>query len=196
MSVKRVVMFPKERAENVTNDKFELKQKTDNVKLTQENMEGVVDGEIVLYEDYEYRYNMSFFPKGWKYIEKMNGWGVRVIDKNKSSYSNICGYIKGKPVIGMTFAFWDCENIIETPRIPETVRNIFSSFEGCKNLKAVINLPEGIISMNYSFMYCENLEEIPQIPSSVKNMDFTFYECKSLENIPNIPRNVTNLNYT
>lgn len=52
----------------------------------------VNNGDVFVYGDYEYRYDKwySVDNSGWVPVsEENNGWGVRVLDNTKSSYSEI-----------------------------------------------------------------------------------------------------------
>jgi hypothetical protein len=69
--------------------------------------ETVKDGDVYVYGDYEYRYNMSVskrtssgayvsFPEYfWLSNNNLNKWGVRILDRNKEKYGVILESVNG-----------------------------------------------------------------------------------------------------
>lgn len=105
-------------------------------------------------------------------------------------YSDISLSPKLKNMFG---AFYDCEKLQTTPRLPDSVENGTSLFYGCYNLTKVTNLPNKLNTMYAMFIGCSALTEITEIPNNVQSMEYTFYNCTSLEKAPKIPESVTNL---
>ena len=87
-------------------------------------------------------------------------------------------------------------NLIEAPKIPNTVTNLSRTFQHCSQLIKAPIIPSGVTNMYGTFAQCSSLTEAPKIPSTVTNMSRTFLECASLIEPPQIPSGVTDMSGT
>ena len=99
-------------------------------------------------------------------------------------------------ITNMYNTFNGCTNLITVGEIPDSVTNMQGAFNGCTNLMEVKNLPEKLENLSYAFQNCTSLETVAEIPNSVTNMQWTFSRCTSLEVAPEIPNSVTNMQST
>ena len=170
--------------------------------------EDVVDGDIYIYEDYEYRYNYVCVISNWMDIETVNqsftsegislsngGWGVSVLDKSKTKYSNMLSSINGNDVINLTFTYAQCTNLLNTPELSSKTKDMSYTFFCCESLTTVSNLPSNVKNLVSTFDQCYSLINVSSIPSSVINMKRTFGCCESLLKAPDMSKavNVTNM---
>ena len=173
---------------------------TDKDGNEKELTEPVEDGDIVKYEDYEYRYNSYYrvfddgesYDEFWEINSSQNGWGVKVIDQSKSAYSEMGGLIFDKPVVRLSRTFEDCTNLTTSPQIPISVTNMEYTFNGCTALVTAPTIPNNVTNMTYTFC-ATALVTAPIIPNNVTDMGSTFQNCTSLETAPIIPKNVTDM---
>ena len=167
------------------------------------------DGDVYVYEDYEYKYNYLWAAYGQRWTktynswegfmsEPSNGWGVRVLDSSKDSYHSVLFEINEEPLVCMQQTYYDCNNLEDISEIiiPGTVQNLYSTFGNCENIKdaSSIIIPNSVEDMAATFANCSSLEKAPSIPESVKSMSSTFSDCSSLINAPIIPNNVLRIN--
>ncbi len=143
-----------------------------------------------IYTTKDYRYTCE-----GNYSEALY-WNVKVIDTTKTEYEKILSRIAGTNVMSMKDTFFLCENMIEAPQIPRTVRWMEGTFRGCKALEKAPTIPKKVENMSYAFAACLSLQEAPKIPNGVVNMDYAFQKCIELEEMPDIPKNVKTLRYT
>lgn len=175
--------------------------------------ETVLDGDIYIFEDYEYRYNYVCFDIGetltWIDIQAANqelasngitlsigGWGVRVTDATKTEYTDMITTINGKDVTNLTFSYAVCTNLVSTPELSSKTKDMTFAFYACTGLTTVSNLPDSVISLNSTFLNCYELTTVSNLPDGVTNLRSTFDQCYMLASVPAIPRNVTNMERT
>ena len=103
----------------------------------------------------------------------------------------------GKTYIAVTdmyCTFRSDESLKVAPEIPNTVTNMWNTFNGCSSLIEIPwILPTYITNMESAFFNCKILETSPDIPENVVNMKTTFYGCESLKIAPNIPNKVSTM---
>ena len=99
-------------------------------------------------------------------------------------------------ITNMYNTFNGCKKLITVGEMPDNVTNMQGAFNGCTNLREVKNLPEKLENLSYTFQNCTSLEMAPKISNSVINMQGTFLGCTSLETAPEIPNSVTNMRNT
>jgi len=133
------------------------------------------DGDAYVYGEYEYRYN-SGFDIGW-FNYNCDGWGVCVLDTEKTSYENMLLSVNGKPITNMIGTYRYCENIKSSPRIPSTVKAMDSAYRDCTSLVEAPVLHDGVTSLGFTFSNCSLLEEAPVLPLSVTNLCAAFELC-------------------
>ena len=174
------------------------------------------EGDIVIYGDYEYRYNVEpeymMSDRGTMWMPIYSGYyGWSVILRNEcmeaTSVGEMCGNIYGAQVVNMTATFcgWNVvgsnpvaygAHITEAPKIPSSVRCMYGTFESCTSLTKAPVIPSSVTVMDSTFSGCTSLTEAPVIPSSVTDMYSTFSGCTSLTEAPVIPSSVTDMNST
>lgn len=149
------------------------------------------DGDAYVYGEYEYRYN-SGFDIGW-FNYNCDGWGVCVLDTEKTSYENMLLSVNGKPITNMIGTYRYCENIKSSPRIPSTVKAMDSAYRDCTSLVEAPVLHDGVTSLGFTFSNCSLLEEAPVLPLSVTNLCAAFELCHNLITAPVIHENITDI---
>ena len=131
------------------------------------------------------------------YTLKEGGWSVKlnekVTDRNQTTYGEILSEIDGEPVTYLPYTFMACKDLIDAPKIPESIKYIGGAFYGCTSLKVAPVIPNGVIDMPYTFEECTSLTTAPTIPSSVTDMNGTFEDCTSLTTAPTISNSVTDM---
>ena len=169
-----------------------------------------VTGDSFIYGDYEYRYNMYHVASGtWSENEEYNGWGARVLNSRKNSYSRPLSMIGDTPVVSLRATYAECADLEAFPKIPDTIiymqyayRNctkvngeltipdsvttLSSAFDGCTLLDTPPVISEGVIDFTQAFRNCINLEEPPYIPSTVTALSAAFEGCTSLTTAPDL----------
>jgi hypothetical protein len=158
------------------------------------------DGDVYIYEDYQYRYNYAknSYNGGkceWTYTGS-NGWGVSVIDNSKSNYATPLISINERDVTDLSMTYNNCQSLIEAPELPPKATIMDGTFNSCTSLTTVTTIPKYVTSMNSTFYECTSLTEISELPKSLTNMEGTFANCTALTTSPRIPENVTNMNST
>lgn len=172
--------------------------------VTSGDPDNLEQGDIVIYGDYEYRYNMqreknvnedvfywlrsTYFDEGWAVVLKEDS-------VTKSSVGNICTTLYGKSVVSATAAFVG-SNISKMPDIPPTLEYMDYTFLNCTNLVEVSELPDTVTSMMGTFKNCTSLTAVPAIPSEVTDLSYTYEGCSNLLVAPEIPDGVTYMIYT
>ena len=142
-------------------------------------------GDIFVYGDYEYRYEMDYYHDNyndWRWNSTVNGWGAAVLDRTKTEYGQLCTTINGENLYTLTDTYESCTNMTIAPSIPTTVARLSETFRECSSLTDVSNLVihEGVESMYSTFVYCTSLTTVPTVSNTVINMYQTFYGCSEL----------------
>lgn len=146
------------------------------------------DGDIYLYEDYEYRFGevwMRDFACDWvprEYVEDFPtfGWGVRVRNVTQRAYGPILAEIGGEPVVDLTDAFYACTELTRAPEIPNSIRTMRETFRACSALRKAPKIPDSVTNLHAAFMECISLKTAPVIHENITVLSFAFYNCKSL----------------
>ena len=175
----------------------------------QERNKGVIgigtDGKPVNMDLWEYTYISSNDSYALNDSEVINNSGIEnkgYLGKfyNGEIDGSVPNYIKGindnefKPVTDMNNTFRECNELIISPKIPETVTTMFTTFNSCVNLKIPPELPTNLENMYGLFYNCNSLEYSPEFPDTVLNMANSFVFCKKIESFPRLPSNVVELN--
>lgn len=132
------------------------------------------------------------------------GWGVRVIDKNKTSYGPILESINGEPVTSMYDTFYGCTSLVTAPEIPNSITDMEQAFHNCTSLKTAPVIPNNVMNMQLTFYNCLSLEGTISINTNrINNSDYgtnnTCYRCFANADMTNIiltgsaPKDVLNL---
>lgn len=157
-------------------------------------------GDIFTYGDYEYRYNMYYHYAGvWRENSSYNGWGARVLNSSKSSYSTPLSMIGDTPVVSLRSTYADCNNLEKAPEIPDTIVYMEYAYERCSSLTDEdINIPSSVRRLGYAFMDCvsEDFKNAPTIPEGVEDMTDTYQGCINLVTPSNVPSTLEYLNGT
>ena len=139
------------------------------------------------YDEGDYTYNFE---------EYQGGYSVRVKDKTLTEYGEILPSIYGIPVVSMDSTFKDCNNMIKSPQIPDSVTDLQMSYWRCTKLVEAPEIPDGVTDMNYTFDKCIILRKAPKIPNTVTDMSYAFAYCEKLTEVPEIPNGVTSMTGT
>ena len=99
-------------------------------------------------------------------------------------------------ITNMYNTFNGCTNLITVGEIPDSVTNMQGTFNGCTSLTTVTSLPNNLENMSYTFQNCSKLITVCDIPNNVTNMQGTFYGCTSLTKVTSLPNNLENMSYT
>lgn len=162
--------------------------------------ENPVTGDVFIYGDYEYRYNMYYHYAGtWSENEEYEGWGARVLDHTKTSYQRPLSMIGSTPVVSLRATYQDCTNLVKAPKIPNTIVYMQYAYERCDSLTDVnINIPGSVRTLAYAFRECTSADfkNAPTIPEGVEDMTDTYQDCINLVTPSNVPSTVTHLNGT
>ena len=93
-----------------------------------------------------------------------------------------------QPVTSLYRTFYNLNDLVETPKIPVTIKNMYATFEKCKIQKILI--PSNVSVLDWTFSGCSQLKYVSDIPDGVYTMRGTFADCSSLETAPIIPQSV------
>ena len=169
-------------------------------------------GDIYVYEDYEYRYRskvISVATYEWSTSSSYafyDGWGVRVLQNNKTSYGKILSNINGAQIKYTSVTFAGCNQIKTAPQIPSSVVDAWSMFYRCTSLECAPILPNKLQSATQIFAYCKLKTYAGSsdadydfsnyiIPSYVTDIDGAF-RGTSLKYAPVIPATIQKFNQT
>ena len=90
------------------------------------------EGDTFTTRDYIYEYHENDHQSNFW----MKGWNLRKVQsRQRTEYAEIYGQINGEPVTSIDSTFYNCGNMITSPKIPESVINMNHTFYGCKSLK-------------------------------------------------------------
>lgn len=145
-------------------------------------------GDVYVYGDYEYRYNMGFMLLAWYSIENADfgdmgypGWGVMRLDNKKTSYEPVIANINNVDVTVMLFTYAGCSSMTESPIIPNTIQCMWSTYYNCKGLTVTPVLPNGVGYFKQIFYGCTALTTAPTIPASAEVLKSIFWKCTNLK---------------
>ena len=158
-------------------------------------------GDEYITKDYTYKYGYyyshDFVVKWSSFIySELDGWGVKVNDQTKTSYAPMETSINGVPLVSVRECFYSCENMTQSPKIPDSVKEMVAAFEGCVSMKAAPELPKSVVWMRRAFANCRAIMSAPVLPAGITEMEDTFADCSSLVNVGKIPDGITNLSGT
>ena len=193
-----------------TNSVLSITATTPNVIFTKADgvtpgdINNLEKGDIVIYGDYEYRYNVQleantytgeFIWSNFTYFS--DGWSVILREESltKTKVGDICNTVFGKNVVSAIATFADA-SISKSPKIPKTIINMDYAFLNCVNLVESPELPEVVIYMHATFKNCINLTSAPVIPEGIDVLHYTFEGCSKLLKAPEIPERVYHMSYT
>ena len=210
-----------DKEEPLTNEQEQSEQQSSSdivENVTDDTIDGATDettetGKCVYEGDYKYEFYSNDDGVGWKVSLNVDDYKTRI------SFGDILESIDGVSVTDISDLFNGCINMIESPKIPETVTNMSytfayceslveapelplglryldSAFTCCTSLVKATEIPAGVESLTETFYRCISLEETPFIQSGVKDMRFTFEGCEKLSKIANIPDSVTDMTHT
>ena len=149
----------------------------------------IKDGDVFVFEDYEYRYNYSGSNGGSnlsEYQPEYNGWSVMTLSLSKSEYSPILESINGQYITNMTATFYRSK-IVKSPKIPKTVTRMDRTFSQCKYLTndGLPYIPLSVQDAGSCFNYCLSLTDVSHlIVPSEANLNYIFSDCYNLEYPP------------
>lgn len=172
--------------------------------------ETITNGDVYVYGDYEYRYNMYYYTDGttkkWQNNTSQGGWGVDTKSNSKTSYGEILSNINGCTVNTIKYTFAECSSLKSDgiPAIPSCITDMSHTFWKCTSVTdfSSVVIPSGVKSLDGTFMYCSSLtnDGLPTIPYGVTTLgswwDGVFAYCTSLTDVSKlvIPESVTDMN--
>lgn len=186
-----------------------------------EKMPDVQYGDVYVYGDYEYRYELGYsntisVPM-YAWMEGVSGgWGVRVLNENKTQYEDYLTVINGKPLKSISYAFAECWNMTVAPDIPEGVEEMQGAYSWTelKVSPAIPNsirfmtcafeatlitetpyIPDHIDNISSMFTSCTNLIKVTNFPNKLKTASCTFYNCGNLISVPELPNSVQSIRF-
>lgn len=104
------------------------------------------DGELVqgaeyVNGQYTYKYKNAASQTGWSILSDYDGWGVMLTDKNSIDpvTSKLCTSINGKPIVDMSYMFWNSKvtSIDLSSFNTSNVVNMSNMFDQCKKIKTI-----------------------------------------------------------
>ena len=170
--------------------------------------------DVYKYGDYTYVYSAYYAAEPYTApidnqfaASSYDGWLVTIRQETsddtlypymlkKSEYGTILSEIAGKPVMDMSYTFYNCNNMKKTPEFPNEITQMSYTFVGCSALADVATIPNGVTQMVATFENCSSLKSIPNIPDNVVNLDYAFNRCSLLSNVPAIPSSAESINFT
>lgn len=150
------------------------------------------NGDVYVYGDYEYRYNMRIMVNDeigditWGTQTNFNGWGVRVLDKTKTDYEDILQTVNSKPIVMLVATFKGCRNLTKSPKLPDSTIWAQHCFYYCFSLEVAPKLPKSSEKINYMFAGCCNLTTAPKIEGNINDMNYMFINCSNLQGVVEI----------
>ena len=147
--------------------------------------------------DYKVRFNQEWQGTeiGWVENKQLHGYGICVLNKDKTEYEPMPSEVNGIPVVSAHSAFYGCRNLSKPPLLPEGLKSLERTFEDCDKLTEAPTIPKTVQNMEFTFAKCKGLINPPEIPDGVKTMYATFWNCSSLETLPDIPDSVKQTGY-
>ena len=145
--------------------------------------ETVTTGDTYEYHRYIYKYNQRLKSSNtWETVESQNGWGVgRKSIGGVRDWGEMLSSINGKSIVSVRYTYHSCSDMTVTPKIPETVTDMYGAFYCCDKITAAPIIPENVTNMQQTFQGCKLLTTAPTIPSGVTNLYLTFGGCSSLK---------------
>ena len=156
------------------------------------------NGDVYVYNKYEYRYNYYSNMFGTWISKNQDGWGV-IYKSTDTIAPDMLFEIAGKKVNNLSATYYT-KKITNTPAIPTDVINMDYTF-ACTNISTYPQLENcnKLTSMEKTFYQCYNLYDVSGlvIPKNVTKMDYTF-GMSNVENIPDFSKatSLTTLSYT
>lgn len=150
-------------------------------------------GDVFVYGEYEYKYEWYYDGDKWDTSTATEGWGVRVRNNTKSSYSDMLSIIGGQTVQEIGAAYSDCRNLIIAPRIPDSATYMYATFMDCVSLTQAPVIPSKVTLLSSCFKGCTSLTEAPIIPNKVYTLWGAFEGCTSLTTVNAVPAGVTSI---
>lgn len=94
-------------------------------------------------------------------------------------YIKLAGENEFKPVIYMQSTFAKCTNLIEAPKIPDTVKSMSSTFASCTNLQTASTIPSSVGRLENVFYKCSNLTGSIEINANKPSCSNCFKEAST-----------------
>ena len=109
--------------------------------------------------------------------------GLSSLPQTFQSCSNLTEITIPEGVRDMTYTFYYCTGLVNTPMIPNSVTDMNRTFYGCSSLVNAPIIGEGVTNMYYAFRGCTSLVNAPIIPNNVTDMNGTFYGCTNIDGV-------------
>ena len=117
-------------------------------------------GDRFSFGDYEYCYGKVYYTNiGWQDMQNPDGWGVRIINRDKLIYEQILTNVNGQPITSLRGLFFNCNSITDMSYfiIPNTVTDTSSMFQMSSSLTKAPILTDNIENISYMFNGCSGL---------------------------------------
>ena len=121
--------------------------------------------------------NVIAYIGDYQYTVETNGMSVKVVSysQQKSKLSEIIAplYINNTAynIIKLNYCFQSCVNLIESPKIPDTVLRMYGCFKGCEKLKQSPVIPDIVCNMSCCFEDCYELTGIIRLNNSLWDIE-------------------------
>ena len=100
-------------------------------------------------------------------------------------------------VTSIAHTFYDCDNLIVAPEIPETVTDMQVTFYQSSNLITVPSkIPDSVINFSYVFSDCNKLNTIPTLGNNIKDMTASFRNTAITVFDEKLPNSIIDMEYT
>ena len=151
---------------------------TDKTKVSYSDIPAYINGKPVtdMHNAFEGCENMITAPK-------IPDTVLYMVDTYSECYSLKKAPELPKQLVNMYATFHNCTSLTDESEliIPNTVKNMRSTFAGCSKLTKAPVIPNGVENMYGCFAQCAKLTKAPIIPESVKDIARTFLNCKAME---------------
>ena len=151
-------------------------------------LDEIYEYDVFVQGDYIYQYTHEFdcddIDGAWRVFLATydNLYSYEVYDRNEctkeqASYGDIPSTVLEKPVVCIAGLFEYCTNLIQAPKIPDTIIEMSWTFNGCSSLKTFDTIPANVILLNTTFAGCTSLEgNITILVESVDDI-LDYYGC-------------------
>ena len=151
-------------------------------------LDEIYEYDVFVQGDYIYQYTHEYdcddIDGAWRVFlaTSDNLYSYEVYDRNEctkeqTSYGDILSTVLGKPVVCIAGLFEYCTNLIQAPKIPDTIIEMSWTFNGCSSLSTFDTIPANVILLNTTFAGCTSLQG--NITILVKSVDdiLDYYGC-------------------
>lgn len=109
---------------------------------------------------------------------------------------NTSNILIGSNVTNISYAYYNCRNLTESPICGSNVVDMSYAYRGCYNLTGNPVCGNNVTDMRFAYCYCDNVTGSPMCGEKVINMYYTYTNCHSLTGSPTCGNNVINMSGT